>query len=143
MPVLEGCVGVHWWMWQSWGSRRWVVRFCGLATGFPFLMSPCLSNVPIPLPSFSPSSFRRFALSTVVACLHAKGALAPSHLFTATFFCLSWLWLPFSSYLSSSFCRALLLFFPRSYTTFLGFSALVLGRFLTSSVTLRFSSCSR
>ena len=98
-------------MWQSWGSRRWVVRFCGSATRFPFLMPSRLSNVPIPLPSFSPSCFRGFALSTAVAGLHAKGALAPSHLFMAVFFCLSWLWLLFSSYLCSSFCRALLLFF--------------------------------
>ena len=54
-------------------------------------------------------------------------ALAPSHLFTAEFFCLFWLWLPFSTYLSSSFCRALLLFFPCLYTTFLGFSCACLG----------------
>ena len=27
-------------MWQSWGSHRWVVRFYGSATGFPFLMIP-------------------------------------------------------------------------------------------------------
>ena len=33
------------------GSRCWVVRFCGLATGFPFLLPPCLSNVPILLPA--------------------------------------------------------------------------------------------
>ena len=114
------------------------MRFCGSATGFPLLMPPCLSNVPILLPSFSPSLFWGFALSTAVACLHAKGALAPSHLFTAAFFCFFWFWLPFSSYLSSSFCRALLLFFPCSYTTFLGFSVLVLGRSLASSVTLCF-----
>ena len=107
--------------------------------GFPFLMPPRLSNVPIPLPSFSPSSFRAFAMSIVVACLHAEGTLATSHLFTAAFFCLSWLWLPFSSYLSSSLCRVLLPFFPCSSTTFRGFSALVLDQSLTSSVALRFS----
>ena len=74
-----------------------------------------------------------------MACLHAIGALAPSHLFAAAFFCLFGFGCRFSSCLSSSFCHALLLFFPCSFTTFLGFSALVLGRSLPSSVTLRFS----
>ena len=54
--------------------------------------------------SASSSPSRRKKVSAV-ACLHAKGALAPSHLFTAAFLCLSRLWLPFSSYLRSSFCQ--------------------------------------
>ena len=94
---------------------------------------------PYPAPSFSPSSFRGFALSTAVAYLYAIGVLAPSHLFAAAFFCLFGFGCRFFSSLSSSFCRALLLFFRCSFTTLLGFSALVLGRSLTSSVTLRFS----
>ena len=64
---------------------------------------------------------------------------SPVSSFRGCLLLLIWLWLPFSSYLSSSFCHALLLFFPCSFTTFLGFSALFLGRSLTSSVTLRFS----
>ena len=65
---------------------------------------------------------------------------SPFSSFRSCLLLLIWLWLPFfSSYLSSPFCRALLLFFPCSFTTFLGFSALVLGQSLTSSVTLRFS----
>ena len=135
----HGSVGVLWWLCLSWDSRRWVMRFCGLATGFPFLLPPRLSNVPILLPSFSPSSFRGFALSTAVACLHAIGALAPFSSFRSCLLLLLWLSLPFSSYLSSFFCRALLLFFPCSFITFLGFSVLVLGWSLPSSVTLRFS----
>ena len=65
--------------------------------------------------------------------------LAPFHLFAAALFCLFGVGCRFSSYLSSSFCRALLLFFPCSFTSFLGFSVLVFGRSLTSSVTLHFS----
>ena len=113
-----------------------VLRF-GYWVSFP---AASLSfQCPYPAPSFSPSSFRGFALSTAVACLHAIGALAPPHLFAAASFCLFGFGCRFSSCLSSSFCRALLLFFPCSFTTFLGFSALVLGRSLTSSVTLCFS----
>ena len=70
-------------------------------------------------------------------------ASSPFSSFRGCLLLLIWLWLPFSSYLSSSICRELLLFFPCLFTTFLGFSALVLGRSLTSSVTLRFSFCSR
>ena len=62
-----------------------VLRF-GYRVSFPDA-SPSF-HVPILLPSFSLSSFRGFALSTAVACLHSIGALAPSHLFAAAFFCL-------------------------------------------------------
>ena len=109
-----------------------------MATGFPFLVPPCLSNIPILLPA-SPVFLQGIRSESVVACLHAIGTVAPSHLFAAAFFCLYGFGCRFSSYLSCSFCRALLLFFPCSSTTFLGFSTLVLGRYLTSSVILRFS----
>ena len=33
------------------GSHRWVVRLCGLTSGFPFLLLPCLSSVPLHLPA--------------------------------------------------------------------------------------------
>ena len=60
-------------------------------------------------------------------------------LFTAAFFFLSWpcLFLFFPS--AVSFCCALPLFFLRWYTSFQGFSALVFGRSLGSSVPMRYS----
>ena len=45
----------------------------------PFLVTP-LSDVPIPLPSYSPSSVRGLALSAAVADLSAKGAIEPAPL---------------------------------------------------------------
>ena len=44
----------------------------------PFLVAPVLSNVPIPIPSYSPSSIRGLALNAVVADLSAKGAIEPA-----------------------------------------------------------------
>ena len=113
-----------------------VLRF-GFRVSFP---AASLSfQCSYPAPSFSPSSIEGFALSTAVACLHVIVDLAPSHLFAAVSFCLFGFGCHFSSCLSSSFCHALLLFFPFSFTTFVGFSALDLGWSLTSSVNLCFS----
>ena len=41
----------------------------------PFLSAPPLSDVPIPLPSYSPSSIRGLALTAAVADLRAKRAI--------------------------------------------------------------------
>ena len=41
-------------------------------------MAPVFSNVPIPLPSYSPSSIRGLALNAAVADLSAKGVLEPA-----------------------------------------------------------------
>ena len=41
----------------------------------PFLSTPPLSDVPIPLPSYSPSSIRGIALTAAVADLREKGAI--------------------------------------------------------------------
>ena len=117
------------------------VGLLGSAVWLPGFLSCCLPVFPMSLScsQLLPIFLQGIRSESAVACLHAIGALAPSHLFAAAFFCLFGFGCRFSSYLSSSFYRALLLFFPCSFTTFLGFSALVLGRSLTSSVTLRFS----
>ena len=44
----------------------------------PFRVIPFLSRVPIPLPSYSPSSIRGMALSAAVADLQEKGAVEPA-----------------------------------------------------------------
>ena len=46
----------------------------------PSRVAPVLSNVPIPLPSYSSSSIRDLALNTAVADLIAKGAIEPAPL---------------------------------------------------------------
>ena len=65
-------------MWESWGADRWVVEVLRFGYHVPFLVTPYLSNVPIPLPSYSPSSIRGLALSAAVADLCAKGAIEPA-----------------------------------------------------------------
>ena len=44
----------------------------------PFLVAPVLSNVPIPLPSYFPSSIRGLTLNAAVADLSAKGVIEPA-----------------------------------------------------------------
>ena len=74
-PVIGGCLGYHWRVWESWGADRWVVEVLRFGYRVPFLVTPHLSNVPIPLPSYSPSFIRGLALSAAVADLRAKGAI--------------------------------------------------------------------
>ena len=50
---------------------------------------------PHSFPLYSPSSVRGLALGAALAALHTLGEIAPAPLFTAAFFCLSWLWWPF------------------------------------------------
>ena len=71
-------MGNHWRVWESWGADRWVVEVLRFGYCVPFLVTPPLSNVPIPLPSYSPSSIRELAPSAAVADLHAKGAIDPA-----------------------------------------------------------------
>ena len=75
MPVIGGCFGQHWRVWESWGADCWVVEVLRFGYRVPFLAAPPLSNVPIPLPSYSPSSIRGLALTAAVADLHEKGAI--------------------------------------------------------------------
>ena len=71
-------MGIHWKVWESWGADYWVVEVLRFGYRVPFLVTPPLSNVLIPLPSYSPSSIRGLALSAAVAELHAKGAIEPA-----------------------------------------------------------------
>ena len=65
-------------MWESWGADRWVVEVLWFGYRVPFLVTPHLSDVPIPLPSYSLSSIRGLALSAAVADLRVKGAVEPA-----------------------------------------------------------------
>ena len=71
-------MGNHWRVWESWGADRWVVEVLQFGYRVPFLVTPHLSNVPIPLPSYSPSSIRGLALSAAVADLRSKEAIEPA-----------------------------------------------------------------
>ena len=93
---------------------------------------------PHSFPLYSQSSVRGLAVGALFAALHTLGELDPAPLFTAAFFYLSWLWLPFLLALRCiltvvRFCFAFLVRIPPSQ----GFSALVFGRSLGSSVTVR------
>ena len=59
-------------MWESWGADRWVEEVLRFGYCVPFLVTPPLSNVPIPL------LIRGLALSAAVADLHTKGAIEPA-----------------------------------------------------------------
>ena len=65
-------------VWESWGAALWVVEVLRFGYRVPFLVAPVLSNVPIPLPSYSPSSIQGLALNAAVADLSAKGAIGPA-----------------------------------------------------------------
>ena len=71
-------MGQHWRVWESWDADRWVVAVLRFGYRVPFLATPPLSNVPIPLPSYSPSSIKGLALTAVVADLREKGAIEPA-----------------------------------------------------------------
>ena len=74
----RGLFGEHWEVWESWEPDPWVVEVLRFGYRVPFRVSPVLSNVPIPLPSYSPLSIRGVALSAAVADLCAKGAIEPA-----------------------------------------------------------------
>ena len=73
-----GCLSLHWQAWRDRGAEPWVVEVLRVGYCLPFLSTP-LSNVPIPMPSYSPTSIKGAALEEVTLGLIAKGAveLAP------------------------------------------------------------------
>ena len=81
-------MGQHWRVWESWGADRWVVEVLQFGYRVPFLVTPPLSNVPIPFPNYSPSSIRGLALSAAVVDLRAKGAIEPAPLSPGFYSCL-------------------------------------------------------
>ena len=74
-----GCLSLHWQAWRDRGAEPWVVEVLRVGYCLPFLSTPPLSNVPIPMPSYSPTSIKGAALEEVTLGLIAKGAveLAP------------------------------------------------------------------
>ena len=74
-----GCLSLHWQAWRDRGAEPWVVEVLRVGYCLPFLGAPPLSNVPIPMPSYSPTSIKGAALEEVTLGLVAKGAveLAP------------------------------------------------------------------
>ena len=73
-----GCLGEHWEVWESWGADPWVVEVLRFDYRIPFRVIPFLSQVPIPLPSYSPSSIRGMTLNAAVADLQEKRAVEPA-----------------------------------------------------------------
>ena len=53
-----GCLSLHWQAWRDRGAEPWVVEVLRVGYCLPFLSAPTLSNVPIPMPSYSPTSIR-------------------------------------------------------------------------------------
>ena len=53
-----GCLSLHWQAWRDRGAEPWVVGVLRVGYCLPFLSTPPLSIVPIPMPSYSPTSIR-------------------------------------------------------------------------------------
>ena len=73
--MVGACLAVHWETWQAWGADAWVVQVLHFGYQVPFRSLPPLSHVPLPLPSYSPSSIRGLALTAAVSDLLAKEAI--------------------------------------------------------------------
>ena len=73
--MVGACLAVHWETWQSWGTDAWVVQVLRFGYPVPFRSLPPLSPVPMPLPSYSPSSICWLALTAAVSDLLAKEAI--------------------------------------------------------------------
>ena len=78
-PFPGGCLSLHWQAWRDRGAEPWVVEVLRVGYCLPFLSTPPLSNAPLPMPSYSPTSIKGAALEEVTLALVAKGAveLAP------------------------------------------------------------------
>ena len=55
---VGGCLAAHWEIWESWGADPWVVQVLRFGYWVPFRSRPPLSRVPLPLPSYTPTSIR-------------------------------------------------------------------------------------
>ena len=82
-------------------AKPWVVEVLRVGYCLPFLSTPPLSKVPIPMPSYSPTSIKGAALEEVTLGLIAKGAVElaplPSPGFYSRLFVVwrtSWSWRP-------------------------------------------------
>ena len=75
------------------GAEPWVVEVLRVGYCLPFLSTPPLSNVPIPMPSYSPTSIKGAALEEVTLGLIAKGAVELAPLTSPGFYsrlCVVW-----------------------------------------------------
>ena len=75
MPSIGGCLGHFWPVWMARGVDAWVVEV--LREGYRILFSwgPPLSDQPLPMPSYSPSSIRGKALEKEFLDLLHKRAI--------------------------------------------------------------------
>ena len=74
---VGGCLAAHWQIWESWGAEPRVVQVLKIGYRVPFVSRP-LSPVPLPLPSYFPSSIRGLALTAAVEDLRLKDAIEPA-----------------------------------------------------------------
>ena len=74
-----GCLSLHWQAWRDRGAEPWVVEVLRVIYCLLLLSTPPLSNAPLPMPSYSPTSIKGAALEEVTLSFVAKGAveLAP------------------------------------------------------------------
>ena len=79
LTLSGSCLSLHWQAWRDRGADPWVVEVLRFGYRIPFLRSPPLSMVPIPMPSYHPLSTKGMALGEVTQALIAKSAveLAP------------------------------------------------------------------
>ena len=74
-PLSGGCLSLHWQAWRDRGAEPWVVEVLRVGYCLPFLDTPSLSDVPIPMPSSSPTYIKGAALEEVTLGFIAKGAV--------------------------------------------------------------------
>ena len=74
-----GCLSLHWQAWRDRDAEPWVVEVLQVGYCLPFLSTPPLSNVPIPMPSSSPTSIKGAALEEVTLGFIARGAVELIH----------------------------------------------------------------
>ena len=88
-----GCLSLHWQAWRDRGAEPWVVGVLRVGYCLPFLSTPPLSIVPIPMPSYSPTSIKGAALEEVTLGFIAKGAVELAPLTSPGFYsCLFVVW---------------------------------------------------
>ena len=78
-PLSGGCLSLHWQAWRDRGAEPWVVEVLRVGYCLPFLSTPPLSDVPIPMPSSSPTSIKGAALEEVTLGFIARGAVELIH----------------------------------------------------------------
>ena len=76
MPLRVGsCLSLHWSIWRDKGAEPCVVEVLKSGYHISFSPPPPLSVVPLPIPSYSPSSIKVKALHGEVLSLISKGAV--------------------------------------------------------------------